>query len=890
MNTNASDTGPVGAVPNSTLTTQVTTETIRTIGGYRIVREIGRGGMGVIYEAQQLNPQRAVALKIVKGGAFVGEQQVKLFQREAQALARLKHPYVAAIYEAGRTPDGQHFFAMELVRGQPLHEHARRHNLSLADRLELFCKVCDAVNYAHQRGVMHRDLKPSNVLIDDRGNPKLLDFGLARITDADVAVTTVVSELGQVLGTLSYMSPEQTRGNPDEIDLRTDVYSLGVILYELLTGRLPYDLGSGILLEAVRVICDDPPRRLSTIVRSLRGDLETIALKSLDKDPGRRYQSVAALADDIRRYLTDQPILARPPSAVYQIKKLVARHKVPFAFLGLLALLTLGAGIWMGVLYAETDRLRITAEQDRTVALSALDKAETESEKAVQVQQFLQDMLAAVDPTKAKGRDTTVLRELLDEAALKVDTELNHQPEVRAAVQHTIGSTYLGLGSYVEAEKHLQASLSTRRQLYGEDNLDVAVSLNALGILMQDKGQSKDAERLYRKALEIRRRLADADDKYMADSLNNLATALHDRGEFDEAEDLYRQALDLRRRLFGSEHADVAQSIANLALLLQHRGQLDEAESLHRQALDMRRRLLEPSHPAITQTLNNLAVLLYRQENYLAAETHLREVLTLRRQWLGSDHPNIAKALNNLAEVLWVQDKTKEAEECLRQAVIMRRELLGDDHPHTLLSMRSLAEVLQDRQALQEAETLYRQVLSIERRRSAQRGPGGVISTLNVLAALLRDQDRASEARALAEESWQLAKESPAGNDQSLGAAGTLLGLIVTDAGQANEAEPVLRQSLQARRRSLPAEHWLIANTQSILGGCLAAQGRYAEAEPLVVESFDAIRQEHGEDGKLTLQALERIVNLYEAWGKPHEKSRWKQALHQPQAPKTTSQ
>ena len=317
------------------------------IGPYRIVRRLGVGGMGIVYEGEQSSPQRPVAIKVVKGGPAADDYHVRLFQREAQTLARLRHPAIAAIFEAGRTENGQHYFAMELVRGVPLTEYVRNRNMPLKDRLGLFRAICDAINYAHLRGVIHRDLKPNNILVDSEGNPKILDFGLARITDPDVGLMTTMTDVGKLIGTLPYMSPEEARGQSDDIDVRSDVYSLGVILYELLTDQLPLIVRRAALHEAVRIICEVVPRRPGSIHRSLRGDLETIALKALEKVPGRRYQNASSLSEDVSRFLSNQPILARRDSVVYQLRKFAVRHAFLVSIGVAAAILGTGARIWL---------------------------------------------------------------------------------------------------------------------------------------------------------------------------------------------------------------------------------------------------------------------------------------------------------------------------------------------------------------------------------------------------------------------------------------------------------------------------------------------------------------------------------------------------------------
>lgn len=419
------------------------------IPGYTLVREIGRGGMGIVYEAEQQQPQRAVAVKMIRERALADGHRVRLFEREIETLARLRHPAIASIYEAGRTANGRHYYVMELVRGVPLTEYVRLHRLALAPLLRLFGRVCQAVHYAHQRGVIHRDLKPHNIIIDADGNPKILDFGLARLGQANGAIGTATAEVGKILGTLPYMSPEQARISPGavaEIDVRTDVYGLGVILFELLTGELPYDVASVPPAEALRIICEEPPRRPRLVNRALRPDLETIVLKALAKEPARRYDSPAALAEDIERFLADQPIRARPPSTAYLLAKWLARHRSTVPFVAVLVVVIAAFLVLLRIQSLEISRARHAMElAQRPVPAAAQWAVDARlRETARQLEQSAEELLANRNFLAAEP----VLRACLD---LRRDV---HGPAhgLTAYVESLLGGCLTRLGRYEEAE------------------------------------------------------------------------------------------------------------------------------------------------------------------------------------------------------------------------------------------------------------------------------------------------------------------------------------------------------------------------------------------------------------------------------------------------------
>jgi tetratricopeptide (TPR) repeat protein len=791
------------------------------IGRYRVLRLLGEGGMGAVYEAEQDQPRRVVALKIIKPG-LASSEILRRFQYESQALGRLQHPGIAQIYEANTADSGggpQPYFAMELIRGQPLLEYAAARHLNSRARLELTAKICDAVEHAHQRGVIHRDLKPGNILVDETGQPKILDFGVARVTESDMQHTRQTS-LGQLVGTLAYMSPEQVLGDPFALDIRSDVYALGLTLYELLAGKLPYDIDQKPLHEAVGIIRDHEPARLSSIDRAYRGDIETIVAKALDKGKARRYGSAAAMAADIRHYLADEPITARPASAGYQLQKFARRHKALVA--GTVAVfMALAAGV--------------------VVSTREAVRARTAETSAQAVSDFLQnDLLAQASAATQAAPNTKPdpdlkVRTALDRAAARIAGKFDRQPEVEAAIRDTIGQTYLDLGLYPEGRKQFERALDLRRRTLGIENPKTLKTMSRLGRIAALQDLDAEAEALLSNSISVQRRVLGADHLDTLYSMNALAGVYDNQGKYSLADSLLSQVLEVRRRILGPEHPDTMAAMNNLAIICRRQYKYAQSEALEVQALKIQRRTLGPEHPDTLMTMHNLSIFYMQQGKYALAEALARQTLEIRRRVLGPEHPSTLFSMDQLARVCDLQGKYAEAETLFTKTLTIMRRVLGPEDYYTLDGYWWFASTYQRQGKYALAEIYGRRALSGDRR--------------------------------------TLGRENPETLDSAVD-----LALVYQSEGKFAQSEPLAREAVEVYRKQRP-DDWRRFRAESLLGISLAGQKKYAEAEPLLLAGYQGMVA--GKDHMAAYyrfhldRTREWLVRLYRAWGKPEKASEW---------------
>ncbi|HEX3130069.1 MAG TPA: serine/threonine-protein kinase [Thermoanaerobaculia bacterium] len=716
------------------------------LGSYRVLREIGRGGMGSVYLAVRVDDyEKQVAIKVM--GLGTAAEIVRRFRAERQILANLGHPGIAKLLDGGTTENGLPYLVMEHVEGRPIDVHCS--GLPLPERLELFCDVCAAVHFAHQNLVVHRDLKPANILVTPEGAPKLLDFGIAKLLDPE-RYDPAFTEIGLRPMTLDFASPEQVRGEP--ITTASDVYSLGVLLYRLLTGRSPYTAAAGDregLSLAVREL--EPPRPSDVVdgkeeSRRLAGDLDTIVLRAMGKEPGRRYASAEQLAADVRRHLDGLPVLARPDTLIYRTGKLVRRHPVGVTASAAALLMILGFSIAMTVLYRKAVEERERTEQERARAESVSD--------------FLQDLFAIPNPSVSRGEAITA-REVLDRGAARIVKDLGDQPELQAELMDTMGRAYRDLGLYTPGRDLLERSLAIRRATLDGDDPRIAESLNALAFLLRKMGNDADAEPLVREAVDIQLRVFGEEHPETLISLNNLASLLEAKGELGPAEALYRRILEVKRRSLGREHKDVARGLNNLAHLLYVKGDLAEAEPLYREALAIRRKVYGGGpHPEVASSLNNLAALLADQGDDSGAEALYRKALDMRRALYHEPHLDVARNCNNLALLLQSRGDFAAAEPLYREALAIAEAIpdLGR-HPDRAVFFRNYASLLVETGRAAAAEPLAREAVAIFREGhppSALR----IADAESVLGGCLAALGRVTEAEPLLRGSWEVLKDA----------------------------------------------------------------------------------------------------------------------------------
>lgn len=809
------------------------------IGKYEILDILGEGGMGTVYKARQSNPNRIVALKVIRPG-LSSKSLIRRFEQEAHVLGQLQDPGIAQIFEAGAADAGhgpQPYFAMELIDGLPLNDYAGKRRLGIRPRLELMTRVCDAVHHAHQKGIIHRDLKPANILVmetplsrekrEEVGQPKVLDFGVARATDSDIKTTTLQTDVGQLIGTIPYMSPEQVAGDSNALDVRSDVYALGVICYELLTGKLPHDLHNKTIPEAARVIRDEDPTSLSSINRFFRGDVDTIVSKALEKEKTRRYQSAEQLAAEIRRYLRDEPIVARPTSVAYQFRKFARRNRA-VVWSAAFVLFTIVVGFFGILGYAiKAGRAEVQATKERDAAIAiqkqleqANTKIEREKAKIVAINAFLIEMLASANPfrdTGRGGRDVTVLT-MLNQAAEQIKDGLPDEPDVEAIVRTTIGETYNGLGQYEEAVRHLQIALDLNERLYGEKHQNVGKVKRLLATTLgKSTGDYKKPVEMLRETLALQHELHGEEHKDIARTMSDLAWALERTGDAEQAAAYYRQSLEMNRKLWGEEHEKVSSGINNLAHALRALGKNNEAEKLYQEALERFRRQFGDKHPNVGYIENNLGKILYDNGNYEAAERKWRDAARSLQVSLGDEHPMVGRVLNNLASALHEQGKYDEAEVEYEKSVETYRKAFGEDHPDYVGTINNLTYLYWDQGRYAKAAETIKTVADFRRDRHGNRYWRVALTDARYGECLIK-LERYGEAADVLIESYSVMKAYTADRSR--------------------------------RIRSL-------------------IQSRFKAGEKILLSTYERLKSKNGDQDRRTLSVIQTLQALYHAQGRP---------------------
>lgn len=883
------------------------------IGRYRLISRLGEGGCGSVHLAEQEEPvRRRVALKIIKLGMDT-EAVIARFEAERQVLALMDHPNIARVLDAGATDTGRPYFVMELVTGIPIGRYCDEHKLTIAARLKLFVRVCHAIQHAHLKGIIHRDIKPSNILVaehDGVAEPKVIDFGIAKATQGRLTDHATFTAFEQLIGTPAYISPEQAALSGVDIDTRSDIYSLGALLYELVSGATPFDTrvllqtGLGELLRHIREI--EPPRpsaRLNAmspeelaqtaarrqtgpgrLIALLRGDLDWIVMRCLEKDRQRRYTTASDLAADVQRYLDQEPIAARPPTAVYRMRMTFRRHRLAFAA-GAVVAVSLVAGLALSTVLLVRERAEraraVIAEQAqiqlrrqaevaqaneaalRRKAEADERKAVTEAERSAQVARFMQDLLQSVGPRVALGRDTKLLHDILDDTARRLGQDLSAQPDVEAQLRVTLGDTYNDLGDHRSGIAMFETALALRRRTLGAGHIAVAEVLEKLGQTLSLEGRLPEAEKCLREAIAIQRKSAGPTSIPAA---KPLALTLVLAGKASEGEAFLREELAFERSR-GSEHPGIANTLGVLGYVLWLEGKLPEAEAAYREELSIRRKLQNEDDEAIARALFSFGQLLGHERNYAEAKSVFREALLRQRRRSANEHPDLADCIDKFAEVLRQEGNLAEAEELCREALAMRRRLLGDAHPQLALSLQHLGTMLVAQGRRAEAEVSLREALSIQRRLHLD------LQALTSLPWLLEIQEHAArfeEAEATCRELLELQRRTYGRENGLIAATLVRLGALLRSQNKVVAAETAERDMAQARTGP-PGPDVLFETVRQTTNGSvrLLQQVRLADAEAVARDELAQARAQHGAESPeaaLAIEALAGTLVRQERW------------------------